>query len=196
MLELMKYSIKIDEYVSRLRIGVVCSRFVMNLLWRAGVDCIRYVGDFITPQDVFCDVSLDVYDANSYDIPNSKEDTLVISNLASELSLEFFEKALRGCDVVISHRYCKLSAKAAERLGVPFIPPAVTCFLPEDIDSKIEVIEKLEKELPRNPIGYSMLCSAQVMEVLRLCTNGEALLAPEAYLIKEKPPFFEKVKLW
>ncbi len=190
---LSKYTLRsIDwDYVSKLRVGVVCSRFAASLLWRAGVECIRYVGDFVTPQDVFSDVSLDLDDANSYDVVEARGNTLVVSSLARELNVDFFVRALRGCDVVIAHRYCDFAAKAAERLGIPLIPTAVTCVLPEDADRVGKVVE-----LPRNPMLYSLLCSAQVLEALKLCTSGDAVIAPEALIPVEREPFFEGVVLW
>ncbi len=197
-IELMNYTLneKLSDYISKLRVGVVCSRQIVNLLWRVGIDRIMYLGDFITPQDVFCDVSLDLDDANSYDVPESRENTLVVSHLAESLDVKTFKRAMRGCDLIIAHRYCRISAEVAEMLGVPFIPTIVTNILPEDIIERIDIIDKLEKFLPKNPICYSFLCSAQVIEALRLSIDGNTIIAPEAYIPSEKPPFFKKSKIW
>ena len=66
------------EYISKFRIGVVGSRMMMELLWRIGVGCIKYIGDFITPVDVQLDVSLKPLEANDYDVVHSIEHLLVL----------------------------------------------------------------------------------------------------------------------
>jgi len=183
-----------SEYVSKLCIGIVGSRMLAEMLWRVGVGTIKYIGDFITQQDVFSDVSISFDDANDYDVVESRSNTLVISYLAEELDESEFIRAFRGCDVIVAHRYVDLSAIAAEKFGVALIPPIVTCILPEDLKEYSKIIAKLSP--PKNPMMYAMLCSAQVLELLRLCIDGSSLIAPDAMVPAEEKPFFRKIKLW
>ncbi len=183
-----------SDYVEKLCVGVVGSRMLVELLWRAGIGTIKHVGDFITPSDVFSDVSLSMDDANDYDVVESRGKSLIIPVLAEKLEERLFLNALRGCDIVIAHRYCKLAARIAERFGVPFVPPAVTCVLPEDL--KYLDLSIFEEIRPENPALYAMLCSAQVIEVLKLCVDGSGIIAPEALVPVKDPPFFRKVELW
>ncbi len=184
-----------SDYVEKLCIGVVGSRMLVELLWRAGIGTIKHVGDFITPNDVLSDVSLSMDDANDYDVVESRGKSLIIPVLAEKLEEKLFLNALRGCDIVIAHRYCKLAAKVAERFGVPFVPPAVTCVLPEDLKYlDLSIFEEIKP--PENPALYAMLCSAQVIEVLKLCVDGSGIIAPEALVPVKDPPFFRKVELW
>ncbi len=186
------------EELSKLSVGVVCSRMLAEMLWRIGVGTVRYVGDFISPQDVYRDVSLSLDDASNYDVLHSKGNTLVISALAESLDVDFFTRALRGCDVIIAHRYCHTASKAAERLGALFMPCLVSSVLPEDLkrEDVVKAMKKVEEYRPENPMCYAMLCSAQVLELLRMCSGDRILIAPEAMIPSEKPPFFENIKIW
>ncbi len=199
MFELLDYTTKLKaEGLEKLSVGVVCSRMVAEMLWRVGAGTVRYIGDFITPQDVYRDVSLCMDDASDYDVLHPKGKTLIVSVLAEELSVDGFTRAMRGCDVIIAHRYCEIAAKAAERLGALFIPTAVTSVLPEDLKrgEVLKAIREVERLRPENPMCYAMLCSAQVLEVLRMCSGEEVILAPDALIPVERGGFFERVKLW
>jgi len=194
---MMHHLVDLDcaDYIEKLCIGVVGSRMLVEMFWRAGIGTIKHIGDFITPNDVFSDVSLSLDDANDYDVVESRGKSLILSILAEKLEEEQFLNILRGCDIIIAYRYCKLAAKVAERFGVPFVPPAVTCVLPEDLKYlDLSIFEEIRP--PENPALYAMLCSAQVVEVLKLCTDGKGIIAPEALIPVKEPPFFRSVELW
>ena len=166
------------EYLERFSVGVVGSRMIVELLWRMGVGCIRYVGDFITPNDVRLDVSLSKLDANDYDVVHPIDETNVISYLY--LDEEELKRQLRGVDVIIAHKHVEASANIAERIGVPFIPNFITTFLPDGISF-------FDVERPRidlDPLSYSLTCTLQACEILRLLTGYEMpIIAPKAILV-------------
>ncbi len=167
------------EYLGRFSVGVVGSRMMTELLWRIGVGCIRYVGDFITPNDVVMDVSLRMLDANDYDVIHPVGETNIISYPFTEDYGEM-RKQLRGVDLIIAHRHLDVSARIAEELGVPFMPNFITTFLPDGV-SFFEV-ERPEVEF--DPLTYSLTCSIQACEVLRLLTGYEMpVIAPKAVLV-------------
>ncbi len=167
------------EYLRKFSVGVVGSRFVLNLLCRIGVGCVRYVGDFITPNDVAVDVSLRPHDGNDYDVPSPLLDVDVYSYIYPDDYSEF-KRQLRGVDVIIAHRHVEESARVAEEIGAPFIPNIVTTFLPDGVSY-------FEVEMPNqriDPISYSLLCSIQVFEILKILTGFEdPVIAPKALLI-------------
>lgn len=170
------------DYLSRFSIGVVGSRMIMELLWRIGIGCIRYVGDFITPNDVRLDVSLKKLEANDYDVVHPIEETNVISYPYTKDYKEM-RRQLRGVDVVIAHKHLEASARIAEELGVPFIPNFITTFLPDGV-SFFEV-EKPKIEF--NPLSYALTCSIQACEILRLLTGYEMpVIAPKAIVVDLK----------
>ena len=199
MFELLDYTTRLKaEGLEKLSVGVVCSRMVAEMLWRVGVGTVRYVGDFITPQDVYRDVSLCMDDASDYDILHPKGRTLIVSVLAEELGVDEFTRAMRGCDVIVAHRYCEVAARAAERLGALFMPCVVTSILPEDLkrNKVLEAVKGVERLLPENPMCYAMLCAAQVLELLRMCCGEGIVMAPDALVPAERSEFFERVRLW
>lgn len=170
------------DYLSRFSIGVVGSRMIMELLWRMGVGCIRYIGDFITPNDVRIDVSIKPLEANDYDVVHPVADTNIISYPYVDDYREM-RKQLRGVDLVIAHKYLDNCARIAEELGVPFMPNFVTTFLPDGV-SFFEV-EKPKIEF--DPLSYALTCSIQACEVLRLLTGYEMpVIAPKAIIVDLK----------
>ena len=170
------------EYLSRFSIGVVGSRMIMELLWRMGIGCIRYIGDFVTPNDVRLDVTLRKLEANDYDVVHPIEETNIISYPYTNDYREM-RKQLRGVDVIIAHRYLDVSARIAEELGVPFMPNFITTFLPDGVSF-------FEVEKPRiefDPLSYALTCSVQACEILRLLTGYEMpVIAPKAMVVDLK----------
>ncbi|AEA47298.1 hypothetical protein [Archaeoglobus veneficus] len=169
---------KID-YLQKFSVAVVGSRMLMELLWRSGVGCIRYIGDFVTPNDVRIDASIKPLEANDYDVVHPmSSDTCIISYLYS--GYEGLRRQLRGIDVVVAHKHIEIAAKVAEEIGAPFIPDIITTFLPDGISF-------FDVEYPsvrRDPISYALTCSIQAGEVLRLFTGHEMpVIAPKAYIV-------------
>jgi len=180
------------DYLGKFSIGVVGSRMMMELLWRIGVGCIKYIGDFITPVDVQLDVSLKPLEANDYDVVHSIGETTILSYLYTNDYKEM-KKQLKGVDAIVAHKHIDLSAKIAEELGVPFIPNIITTFLPDDISF-------FEVEMPKvelNPLSYSLTCSIQACEILKLLTGYDMpILAPDAYVIDLRHKgYLKKIKL-
>ncbi len=171
------------EYLKKFSIAVIGSRMLMELLWRVGVGCIRYIGDVVTPVDVRIDCTIKPLEANDYDVVHPmSSDSTIISYLAPD-SKKDFKRLLRGCDVVIAHKYISIAAEIAEEIGAPFIPDIITTFLPDGISF-------FEVEYPStsyDPISYAITCSVQAGEVLRILTGYELpILAPEAYIVDVK----------
>ncbi|MEM0214850.1 MAG: hypothetical protein QXU31_01775 [Archaeoglobaceae archaeon] len=172
---------KID-YLSKYSIAVVGSRMMLELLWRSGIGCIRYVSDFITPLDSLIDCTINPGEANQYDVVNPKSDeSCVISYLYPEDRGEL-RKILRGVDMIIAHKHIPVVAKVAEEIGVPFVPDVVTTFLPDGVkfwEVEYPVIE-------RNPISYAITCGLQAMEVMKTLCGYKPILAPDAILVDMK----------
>ncbi len=167
------------EYLGKFSIGVVGSRMIMELLWRMGVGCIRYIGEFVTPNDVRMDVTLRKLESNDYDVVHPVDETNIVSYPFTEDYGEM-RRQLRGVDLIIAHRHLKASAKVADDLGVPFMPNIITTFLPDGVSF-------FEVELPKielDPLSYSLTCSIQACEVLRLLTGYETpVIAPKALIV-------------
>ncbi len=164
--------------LEKFSVGVVGSRLIVELLWRMGIGCVRYVGDFVTPNDVRIDVSLCMLEANDYDIIHPMGSTNIVSYLYHDG--EELKRQLRGVDVVIAHKHLEASAVVAERIGAPFIPDFVTTFLPDGIS----FFEVERPNVERNPLSYTLTCALQVCEVVRLLTGkGTPTIAPKAILI-------------
>ena len=168
------------DYIRRFSIGVVGSRIMLELLWRIGVGRVKYVGDFITPNDVMRDVSLNLNDANDYDVVTSMGDTDVFSYLYPGDYGEF-KRQLKGVDVIVAHKYVRDAAKVAEEFGVPFIPDFITTFLPDGV-SYFEVVPP---KVRFDPISYTILCSIQAYEVLKILTGfDDPIIAPKALIVE------------
>ena len=167
------------EYLSRFSIGVVGSRMIVELLWRMGVGCIRYIGDFITPVDVRLDVSIKPLEANDYDVVHPIGETNIVSYPYTSNYREM-KKQLRGVDTVIAHKHIEVSARIARELGVPFMPNLITTFLPDGLSFFEVEVPKIEYD----PLSYALTCSVQACEVLRLLTGYEMpTIAPDAYIV-------------
>ncbi len=180
------------EYLGKFSIGVVGSRMMVELLWRMGVGCIRYIGEFITPNDVKMDVTLRKLESNDYDVVHPMDETNIVSYPFTEDYGEM-RRQLRGVDLIIAHRHLKASAKVADDLGVPFMPNIITTFLPDGVSF-------FEVELPRiefDPLSYSLTCSIQACEVLRLLTGYEMpKIAPKAIIVDlESENYLREVEL-
>uniref|UniRef100_A0A7C2N7M1 Uncharacterized protein n=1 Tax=Archaeoglobus fulgidus TaxID=2234 RepID=A0A7C2N7M1_ARCFL len=170
---------KID-YLKKFSVAVVGSRMLMEILWRSGVGCIRYISDYITPLDSRLDCTIDPLEANNYDIVHPMSpDSCVISYLYPESESEL-RKLLRGIDVVVAHKNIEVMAEIAEKIGAPFIPDIITTFLPDGV--KFWEVEY--PEVKRDPISYALTCSIQAGEVLRVFTGYHLpTIAPEAYIV-------------
>ena len=183
---------KID-YLKKFSVGIIGSRLLMELLWRSGIGCIRYIGDFITPVDARLDLSIKPLEANSYDVVHPmSHDTCIVSYLYPDDHSEL-RKQLKGVDLVIAHKYIQEGAKVAEELGAPFMPDIITTFLPDGFSFE-------EVEYPNvdyNPVSYALNCSFQAGEVMRVFTGyHKPVLAPEAYVIDIKAQnYFKKIEL-
>lgn len=172
---------KID-YLSKYSIVVVGSRMMLELLWRSGIGCIRYVSDFVSQFDSLLDCTIDPIEANQYDIVNPKSDeSCVISYLYTDDRSEL-RKIMKGVDMVVAHKYIPEIAKIAEEIGVPFVPDIVTTFLPDGV--KFWELEYPAVE--RNPISYTITCGLQAMEIIKTLAGYKPILAPEAILVDMK----------
>lgn len=178
--------------LEKIKTGIVGCRLILELLWRSGIGCIRYVGDFVTPNDVKMDVTLKPLEANNYDVVHPMSDDSYIVSYPYE-GYDELKRQLKGCDVIIAHKHLHEAAKVAERLGAIFIPNFVTIFLPDGISF-------FEVELPKieyDPISYSLTCSLQAGELIRLVTGYKTLaIAPEAYIVRvTHKKYFKKLRL-
>jgi len=169
---------KID-YLQKYSVAVVGSRMLMELLWRSGVGCIRYIGDFVAPNDVRIDASIRPLEANDYDVVHPmSSDTCIVSYHYS--GYEELRRQLRGIDVVVAHKHVEIAAKVAEEVGAPFIPDIITTFLPDGVS----FFDVKYPQIKHNPVSYAITCSIQAGELLRLFTGHEApIIAPKAYIV-------------
>ncbi|MDI9646403.1 MAG: hypothetical protein QFX40_06895 [Archaeoglobales archaeon] len=168
------------SYLSKYTLSIVGSRLLLNILSRCGFGCIKYISDFVTPNDVAIDCTLQPFEANSYDIVSPQnEECCVISYLYPEDRNEL-KKLLRGSDLIVAHKYIEEVADVAEKLGVPYVPNFITTFLPDGVNF-------FEVEIPKimyDPISYSINCSIQAAEVFKLLTGYDLpAIAPEAYVV-------------
>lgn len=159
-------------------VGVVRSRILVELLWRLGVGRIKYVSDFVTPNDVNLDVTLRPLDANDYDVLHPIGETKIYSYLYGHCDLK---RALRGVDVVVAHKYLEESARVAEELGVPFLPNFVSTFLPDGIS----FFEVERPEVRFDPLSYAMTTVLQANEIRRMLVGELPILAPDALLVED-----------
>lgn len=183
---------KID-YMQKFSVGVIGSRMLMELLWRSGVGCIRYIGDFVTPMDVRLDVSIKPLEANDYDVVHPmSSDTCLISYSYPHDHKEL-KRQLKGIDVVVAHKHIPIAARIAEELGAPFIPDIITTFLPDGIS--FFDVEYLHIE--HNPISYALTCSIQAGEIIRMFTGYHMpIIAPMAYIVDTKHrDYLKKIEL-
>jgi len=192
MREIFWYGMADEEkikYLENFSIGIIGSRLLMELLWRGGIGCIRYVGDFVTPNDVRMDASIKPLEANNYDVVHPmSQDTCIISypypNDHSEL-----RKQLKGVDIIVAHKYIPEGAKVAEELGSPFMPNVVTTFLPDGTSFFNVEIPPIEFD----PISYSLTCSLQAGEIMKMFTGYHLpTIAPVAYTVDVRNEFYLK----
>ncbi|MEM3390777.1 MAG: hypothetical protein QW226_00510 [Archaeoglobaceae archaeon] len=170
------------EYLKKFSVGIVGSRLLLEILWRCGVGCIRYISDFVTTFDVAYDCSLSPLEANCYDIVHPRSDeSCVISYLFPESKSEL-RKLLKGVDLVIAHKHMASVAEVAEELGTPFMPDIVTVFLPDGVRFREVDYPKFE----RDPVSYTLICGLQAMEVMRIFAGLKPLIAPEAIVVDLK----------
>lgn len=170
------------DYLSKYSIVVVGSRMMLEILWRSGIGCIRYVSDFVSQFDSLTDPTIDPLETNQYDVVNPKSDeSCIISYLYPEDRSEL-RKIMRGADMVIAHKHIDEIARVAEEIGIPFVPDIVTTFLPDGV--KFWELEYPKVE--RDPISYTLTCGLQAMEVMKALAGYRPLLAPEAILVDLK----------
>ncbi|AKG90917.1 hypothetical protein GAH_01804 [Geoglobus ahangari] len=177
------------EYLSKFSVAVIGSRMLMELLWRGGVGCVRYIGDFITPNDARLDCTVEPLEANDYDVVHPMSpDSCVISYPFPDDYREL-KRQLKGIDVVVAHKHIDIAARIAEELGSPFIPNIITTFLPDGV-------KYWEVEMPRvkfDPISYALTCSIQAGEILRIFTGYHMpTIAPEAYIVDTRSQYYLK----
>ncbi len=172
---------KID-YLRKFSVGVVGSRLLLEILWRCGIGCIRYISDFITTFETLYDCTLSPLESNCYDIVHPRsEESCVISYLYPENKSEL-RKLLKGVDLVIAHKHMAKVAEVAEEIGIPFIPDIVTVFLPDGI--RFGEVEY--PELKRDPVSYTLTCGLQALEVMKIFAGLKPLIAPEAVIVDLK----------
>lgn len=168
------------EYLRKFSVAVVGSRMLLELLWRSGVGCIRYISDLVTPVTARLDCTIDPLEANNYDVVHPKSnDSCIISYLYPDDEREL-KKLLRGIDVVVAHKHIEEVAEVAEKIGAPFIPNIITTFLPDGTS----FFEVEYPEVRIDPISYAITCSVQAGEVIRIFTGCDLpTIAPEAYVV-------------
>lgn len=168
--------------LSKRNVVIVGSRLMLEILWRTGIGFLHYISDFITPQDVLTDCSINPLEANQYDIvyPRS-EDSCIISYFYPEEDLEL-RNLIKNADLVIAHKHIFEVAKIAKELGVPFIPDIVTVFMPDGVS--IEEVEYPFQD--RDPVSYTLICGLQAMEVMRIFAGYRPITAPEAIVVNLK----------
>ncbi len=181
------------EYLQKFSVAVVGSRMLLELLWRSGVGCIRYISDFVTPVDVRLDCTLSPLEANCYDVVHPRSsDSCVISYFYPDDMAEL-RKLLRGIDVVVAHKYMEEVAEVAERIGAPFIPDIITTFLPDGVSfSEVEY-----PQTKRDPVSYAITCSIQAGEIIKIFTGFHLpTIAPDAYVVDVRSEnYLKKIKL-
>ncbi|HID43593.1 MAG TPA: hypothetical protein EYP30_07480 [Archaeoglobaceae archaeon] len=183
---------KID-YLKKFSVGIIGSRMLMEILWRSGIGCIRYIGDYITPVDARIDASIKPLEANSYDVVHPmSHDTCIISYLYPGKHSEL-RKQLKGVDLVIAHKYLDEGARVAEELGSPFMPDFITTFLPDGLS----FFEIEYPSIEHNPVSYSLTCSFQAGEVMNIFTGQNSpAIAPDAYIVDLKAEnYIRKIRL-
>ncbi len=170
---------KID-YLRKFSVAVIGSRMLLELLWRSGVGCIRYISDFVTPVDTRLDCTINPLEANGYDVVHPmSSDSCVISYFYPDDENEL-RKLLRGIDVIVAHKYIEEVAEVAEKLGAPFIPDIITTFLPDGVS----FFEVEYPNVKKDPVSYAITCSIQTGEVMRIFTGYHLpTIAPEAYIV-------------
>jgi hypothetical protein len=152
-------------------IAVVGSRLLAELLFRMGFE-IKYLGDFYTPNDAIVDVSLDI--GCGYDVPDARFYSYPLIDDYKEA-----KRQVRGCDVVVAHKYLETFAKISYDLGIPFMPNFVTFFLPDSVSFFEVDLPKLEYDT----ISYTLTCALQAREVVKLLKTGDAIIAPDAIIV-------------
>lgn len=183
---------KID-YLRNFSVAVIGSRMLMELLWRSGVGCIRYIGDVVTPMDVRLDASIKPLEANDYDVVHPMSSDSCIISYPFPHDYKELRRQLKGIDVVVAHKHISMAAKVAEELGAPFIPDIITTFLPDGVSF-------FEVEYPRidhDPISYALTCSVQAGEIIRIFTGYHLpVIAPEAYIVDTRyQNYLRKIEL-
>jgi hypothetical protein len=183
---------KID-YLEKFSVGIIGSRMIMEILWRSGVGCLRYIGDFVTPMDARIDSTIKPLEANDYDVVHPmSSDSCVISYPYPE-DYQELKRQLKGIDVIVAHKHIRNCARIAEELGVPFIPDIITTFLPDGVS--FFDVKYLRPEY--DPISYALTCSIQAGEIMRIFTGYRLpVIAPEAYVVDfNEPNYLKKINL-
>jgi hypothetical protein len=105
---------------------------------------------------------------------------------------ENLKSKLCGCDVIIGAGEEGDAAKAAEKLGVPFIPAsAVTIILPDGIRYSEMVFPRLPKNFKNETIACAQACEA-VKVISGIATP---IFAPLAFVAERDGLKLRKVKL-
>jgi len=168
------------EYLKKFSVAIIGSRMLMELLWRGGVGCIRYIGDYVTPNDARLDATIHPLEANDYDVFHPMSSDSCVISYPYPWDYRELKRQLKGIDVVVAHRHMEVAARVAEELGVPFIPDIITTFLPDGISF-------FDVEYPRiklDPISYALTCSIQAGEIMRIFTGYHLpAIAPTAYVV-------------
>ncbi|MCS7122300.1 MAG: hypothetical protein NZ895_06880 [Archaeoglobaceae archaeon] len=157
-------------------ITIVGSRLLMNIISRVGIK-VKYLSDFVTPNDVMIDCSIDPLEANCYDVVEP------FKNVESYLFFgdddELF-KIAEGSDIIVAHKYLDVAARVAEKMEIPFMPNIVTTFIPGKIKFEEVEIPKVEYD----SISYALLCSLQASEIIKFYNKKDLIVAPEAVIVE------------
>jgi hypothetical protein len=183
---------KID-YLRKFSVAVIGSRMLLELLWRSGVGCIRYIGDFVTPVDSRIDCTIKPLEGSNYDVVHPMStDSCIISYFYPD-DVRELRRLLRGIDVVVAHKYIDIAAEVSEKIGAPFIPDIITTFLPDGVS-----FDEVEyPHIKKDPISYAITCSIQAGEILRIFTGYHLpTIAPEAYIVDTRAEnYLKKIEL-
>lgn len=155
---------------------VVGSRLLMNILSRAGIE-VKYLSDFITPNDVAIDCSVDPLEANCYDVVEP------FNNVESYLFFGEEDELLRiakNAKIIVAHKYLEVAARVSEEIKVPFMPNVVSIFLPEKVSFKDFEIP----EIDHDSISYTLLCGTQAAEIVKFLNGEKFFEAPEALIVE------------
>ncbi|RLI85692.1 MAG: hypothetical protein DRP01_05695 [Archaeoglobales archaeon] len=152
-------------------IAVVGCRLLAEILNRMNVE-VKYIGDFYTTNDARIDVTLN---GCGYDVPDAKFYSYPLTKDYREA-----KRQVAGCDAVVAHKYLEFFAKVSYDLGIPFMPNFVTFFFPDSIKFFDSNIPKLEYDT----ISYTLTCSLQAREILKLMNGEDVIVAPMALIVK------------
>jgi len=143
-----------------------------EILYRKGFR-VKYLGDFYTTTDSQIDVTLN---GCGYDVPDAYIVSYPLVDDVRECKVQ-----VRGCDVVVAHKFAHTFSKVCYDLGIPFMPNFVSFFLPDSV-------RFWEVEPPRismDVVDYTLTCALQAGEIVRLFDGKEVTIAPRALVVEK-----------